>query len=449
MKLPSFLSVGDATTFKNRIKIIGLSGIALVSLMVYYCMGIFDSLVMAAFPLVVFFGIYLFSRLIKTDGTGVSISLKQGFTFDRHRSFRHLWLLTLIGLIVGFIQAEWKMLNLIDLITIGGCTCVILNAPEDPAVYKPVLKIFAIASVFYAASVWLQVLFPGIYRIYLNMLQDVVAQRIIGFENYVTGFTTNPGHTATYIALGIFSFLSCGCKKKWQTYLVVAFLIVTMAWVGMRMPLLAMGVAMLLFLFLRISPKNRWRFMLVLLGLCMVAVWSVVLFRRQLEAIPIFRRTLYSLTAMLNGQDFTSGRSALYKNAIEQFLQHPVIGIGWGEYRHTVLGTVTKETRFDVHNIYLQLLCETGIVGFTCFVVPMISSLFATVRSYYRMVKAGDKTVWNTLLAFSLMFQIYFLTFGMADNSLYNMCEQIPYFISCSITVAYLCNKNNQVMQRR
>ena len=74
--------------------------------------------------------------------------------------------------------------------------------------------------------------------------------------------------------------------------------------------------------------------------------------------------------------DVSSGRFELYKIAWEKFLDRPVLGIGWREYSNIIdkYYAQYRGSFMDAHNVYLQLLCETGIIGFGIFVGFFISS---------------------------------------------------------------------------
>ena len=96
--------------------------------------------------------------------------------------------------------------------------------------------------------------------------------------------------------------------------------------------------------------------------------------------------------------DFTSAsRLALWGTAGVMFLQHPVLGVGYGNYRslyNDYLPGVTPN-QLDAHNIYLQFLAETGIIGFIVFFVLVGSFARIAVKlardhdSFVRMIGIG------------------------------------------------------------
>jgi putative inorganic carbon (HCO3(-)) transporter len=74
-----------------------------------------------------------------------------------------------------------------------------------------------------------------------------------------------------------------------------------------------------------------------------------------------------------NVDDFTlESRVAIWGAAAVVFLQHPVLGGGIGTFRlrfHQLIPGINED--LDAHNLYLQLLAETGIVGFVAFLALM------------------------------------------------------------------------------
>jgi len=64
-------------------------------------------------------------------------------------------------------------------------------------------------------------------------------------------------------------------------------------------------------------------------------------------------------------------RISSYKEAIASFMAHPIIGSGWA-------------TNFSPHNVFLQILCESGLVGMTAFVLfffYIFFNLYKIIRS--------------------------------------------------------------------
>ena len=78
-----------------------------------------------------------------------------------------------------------------------------------------------------------------------------------------------------------------------------------------------------------------------------------------------------------DGGELSNGRIWFWEFALEKFRQSPVFGIGWGgfkHYYHMRIGDYSSTgTTVDAHNVYLQILCEMGIVGFVVFLCAVSS----------------------------------------------------------------------------
>lgn len=75
------------------------------------------------------------------------------------------------------------------------------------------------------------------------------------------------------------------------------------------------------------------------------------------------------------GEVFSRGsfhsRISLYSQAITSWLNNPLVGVGFGNYKFVNLEGYTYP-----HNIFLEILSETGIIGITLFILLIINILF-------------------------------------------------------------------------
>lgn len=83
-------------------------------------------------------------------------------------------------------------------------------------------------------------------------------------------------------------------------------------------------------------------------------------------------------------------RLVLWDIALDLFKQHPVLGVGMGDYSteaDKLVGDRTVTTTTDTHNVYLHVLATRGLVGFLPFAmfwVVVLRSLVRLKRSYAR-----------------------------------------------------------------
>ncbi len=120
-----------------------------------------------------------------------------------------------------------------------------------------------------------------------------------------------------------------------------------------------------------------------------------------------------------DAEAFSNGRFKLWRLAWREFKKAPVFGNGWGSFAKVAPETGNMRAN-NVHMVYLQLLCETGIVGFV-----LIGSVFVSIFIFLvqGIVKAKEeKTAKRYIVALCLL--LCMLGMGLLNNPLYD-----PYWI--------------------
>lgn len=200
----------------------------------------------------------------------------------------------------------------------------------------------------------------------------------------------------------------------------LAFLLLAMVILGRRGELLAALVATGL-LVLALCSRRKRRIILLAGALCAIGgIALVLLLLPYLSKIPVLARYVETVEQILSGTDFTSGRGPLMAAAVKGFLAHPILGLGWGQYvqMSALIGICDTDGHLleDCHNIYLQFLCETGIVGTVLLLIPIFYLLYITCR----MLKVARKIENYTALrlaSISFLLQVFLLTLGLYDPS--------------------------------
>lgn len=115
-------------------------------------------------------------------------------------------------------------------------------------------------------------------------------------------------------------------------------------------------------------------------------------------------------------QDVTSGREDLSEFALQLFYQNKIWGIGWGKFS----GLYKQATNIDVlnvHNVYIQLLCEVGIVGCAIVLLPFIRWLKIFIK--YKGNNQKDVYILRVGLFFLIFNLLYMLTGCFFDMPFY------------------------------
>lgn len=357
-------------------------------------------------------------------------------TVDIH--FLVCWLV----IFVSYIQTP-RGQTLIDLLVLLAGYIIVRCYITNPNVYLVPLKILAALGIFFAVGVLLNYFMPSLFNICLGFLpSNFVSTVRAATSSSITGFTTNIGHSAGFIVVSIMAAIALlknnGRNKHRALKCLLVLLGFALLVTGKRGHLVFIIVVVILCYLLphrgNEKMKRYWKFFLVAasISILLVVMWD------YLVTIPIFARLDETMKGLLAGEDVSSLRNSLSLWAIQIFKENPITGIGWNVYSTTVAGNVTYMTALDTHNIYLQLLCETGIIGFVIFVSFFIRMWIIAKNAYVESVRYGNDVnhVWNIVLKFAFMFQTFFLLYGFTGNPLYDYSWQIIYMFSVAICMA-------------
>ena len=129
-----------------------------------------------------------------------------------------------------------------------------------------------------------------------------------------------------------------------------------------------------------------------------------------------------------------SGRETLWKNALIEFAEHPILGMGIDSY--------ATKYGMDAHNIYLQVLCETGIVGFIAFMAFVVFNFVSALKCCCIEYENNNMK----MIAYFIVFmQGIFLLWGLSGNTLYDQMTLCSYMIAVGACNAFkLAIKENK-----
>ncbi len=292
------------------------------------------------------------------------------------------------------------------------------------------MKLLLIAALAMAAYILFFIVFEDLFWVTVYPLVSPTQQAYL--TKYVPkGYSVTVGgctYTDYILFLGAAvcaGNLAVSREKNWKTALsgaTILLLVCTIMLTGRRGEFLGAVLALVLFALFLCSKKQRW----MLIGggsvLVLVAFGAVVLMLPVLKEIDAIRRYVMTVENLLSGKDITSGRLELYTLAWRLFCTSPVFGIGWQNFG----GYVTPEFQElhgpgvkDVHNIYLQFLCETGIVGAVLIILPLGYIFVRTWRHLrYLMNHREESKTWAFAVraeAASFVIQGFFLVIGIFD----------------------------------
>ncbi|MDA7691028.1 O-antigen ligase family protein [Methylophilaceae bacterium] len=250
--------------------------------------------------------------------------------------------------------------------------------------------------------------------------QFVFDQDIFGFEKYsanrLTGpFRGNP-EVGTWIGKLILLpplLLILRNKFKHQEYLTYGFFIasvitfLTVFISGERMALLLILACIFILLIGLVLDKilSLKKFVVLLL----ISFFGILYFSYSFPDTT--QRAYFStIDKILNWR--TSDYGIVWQSAYDVWMQSPLFGVGLHKYREACenlgvygsfyLNAISSGNCSHPHNISLQLLSETGVIGFTLFYTMVYSLAFATLKTYF------IKKLW---FSFAIIFSIVFTCF--------------------------------------
>ncbi len=192
-----------------------------------------------------------------------------------------------------------------------------------------------------------------------------------------TSFLVSDNTLAAYLNLVLPFALACYVlgQGKWKKLGGWTFGLGSLALLSTQSVGGIMGFVAILVLAIFCFARNGKKRLVLLAGLCALVCLFYLL-------RPILNP---SHTDVAVGSDVVT-RLLLWGTAWDYFMHSPVFGVGWGNFVHLYgldLSSFMRPEMLAVHNLYLQLLAETGLVGFVAFFYLVVQS-WRQARSQWR-----------------------------------------------------------------
>ena len=186
----------------------------------------------------------------------------------------------------------------------------------------------------------------------------------------------NPNYINNIILLSI-AFCIENLIRSNRRKLLDAVLIVAMCFgcflTGTRAALLCIGLMMLFAVSYLLFVRQKFAYLVLLLA---SSVAGYVLMASMLSS-----HTLERLIGNTFFQD--DGRIFMWRNALKEWSQQPILGMGIDGV--SIYNMSLKLMILNIHNIYLQLLCDQGLLGF-CLFVAIIWCIVSRTRKQDRFL---------------------------------------------------------------
>lgn len=316
------------------------------------------------------------------------------------------------------------------------CVLLLLLAGQSLILdYIPKKFIFW-SGIFASVGIFIQFLLPSFYNSFVLPLFTANQDRITSWiENGYgfSGFYYQLSHADMNLLMAealIFCFLFQEYKdeNKKRLYLYISVILIFLAILLTGKRSFAV-MAILIPLMVHILGKKQIVGIVTALMVGALVVYLAVIY--FVDHIADFSENVFlhrlaeTVEEIQYAQDISSGREDLAKPAMKLFEENPVFGIGAGNY------VKVSHQYTDVHNAYLQVLCEQGLIGLVLMLVPMVYCLINTIS----LLRSRVSMHYKTYIKYSLFIQIYFALYSFTGNTMVNYEVYFIYFLAIAILI--------------
>lgn len=303
-----------------------------------------------------------------------------------------------------------------------------------------IMKIYTRMSLIHVfATIWLKFDSYSYKNIIVKMFDPMRQTQLLAHyaHGWIPGLANHYSSNGMYIATAILLLFSIRLfgdlhKRKMKLNILFVLAFVALLFTGKRAHMIFSVVAMLFVYYIYSADKKLGRTFKIFAIIVSVLAFFYIgysLFPNLFSFIGRFYETAAD-------GDITQGRLKTWMTVLKVFEMHPIFGIGWMRFSTLAEGFGVTS---NAHNVYIQLLCETGVVGCCIFVFFFIFMLVISTRLFYQMRTGQFNVPVNEQknMAFSVGMQVFFLLYCVTGNPLYDAPMFVPYFLSLVITTYY------------
>ena len=277
-----------------------------------------------------------------------------------------------------FPAVDWKLLSVTATFIVAAVISGIL-AHSPSASVKPIWHLFYYMLTLPLTMAYIKEEWQKAILFRLVCISLLVSSLYILWQGYL-GFPRAWGLTgtwliaATYLELSIPLLMVVVLEKKsttpflrWTLPALLAGVCLALILVNSRAAWIAVAIAILFYFIIRFKQFSQKKIFTLTILLC---VCVSIFF-----ANPHLLSRFYSITD-LNYQN-NSERVLMWKSAWNMFLDHPVLGVGIGNYgaqyqKIYILPDAKEPEQNHSHNSFMQYLAETGLIGFSAFLIMFL-----------------------------------------------------------------------------
>lgn len=290
--------------------------------------------------------------------------------------------------------------------------CIIFGFSKS--FYYYLLKTFKIMFWVFIFSMFLEALLPEVFHVLFGFASfGDVEMRALTTGGAIAGLAFEKAYAAFICNLGLGVIFAEFVANKSYKYIIQSIVVLLALMMTGKRTLFIIPIVILLIYVMLFSKNNRF---IKLAGVGLGIIGFVIVAYATIPAASLI------IDRMINSDgDILSGRENFWNYAMEMFYRHPLIGEGFLSFNDYVFNRGFRyygdRWNYQAHNVYIQLLGETGIIGCALIVILIVLVVIKAIS----MAKENSN-FWNVLLVYWIvLFGIYSLT----GNTLYYPCQMI------------------------
>lgn len=309
---------------------------------------------------------------------------------------------------------------------------------------EKMFKIIEVIGLFHAAGIVLEKIFPALFAKYIYTRYPAEMFGRLTHAYYMTGFQREVAFVSAYIiaALGVCIYYN---KSDLINRFKIVFLIIALMLTNKRaftlFPVMAIIIEYSIWHKLRINKK----LITSCAGMIIVVVISCIVFKDKIEQMSIVQRITSTMQAAEKGEDVMTGRGVLWDASFQLFLQKPVLGIGWRKTEDLIRLIVYSRIPLSTHNIYIQLLTETGAVGIIIYMRAFLNTLKLSIKYDLNPYNTNSDYDFTGIVRYSLFYQLFFFLYGITGV---NYVDR-PFFVMLIISIFFVINAKRITSQTK
>jgi O-antigen ligase len=366
-----------------------------------------------------------------------------------------LWLFPLF--VIVWKTPDLGKVSIYHLLMTGLGIVFLVSAKDRIKRFHYSIKLIEFMAIPFAIAIILQYLFfdeymTHIYPYFTDSAKISLGRTLFRMERYA-GIASHVVYSGAAIRYGlgaVFCFWIFNNKlEKLIKIFMISLMLVALILTGSRTNLFFLPLGILLTYYVGSSNLKRLKLFVFILLVLIAAFLLLGIFEQQVQyymqtsSVKLFNRIANTIASFATGDDITTGRVVLYEKAWSLFLSEPLTGVGWRQFARITEGILIRDVKSEVHNVYLQILTETGIIGFILIMTPIIYTYFFTYQQIVKIRYSSDgyEPLFKASLLFSFYIQSMFLIISIVANTFYVYTELYIYFFACAISISASLNR--------